>query len=85
MVCFKVCTFGGHNFGFSDQISQQARTVRFVKLQVLEFYGLGGGLRHLSFTGPVIQGGTINIKTTSTSLNENNTVPGVPKKMIHKI
>ena len=59
MPFFQVCSFGAHTFGFSDQISQQARTVRFAKVQVLEFYGSGGGLRHLSFTGPVIKGGTI--------------------------
>ena len=41
-----------HRFGFSDQISQQLRTVRFVKLIIQSFYGEGGGLRHLSFSGP---------------------------------
>ena len=65
-----MCAFGGHTFGFSDKISQQARTVRFVKVQVLEFYGLGGGLRYLSFTGPVIKGGTIETISFSFSLDK---------------
>ena len=42
-----------HEFGFSDQVNQQDRTVRFVKLQVVSFYGKGGGLRYLSFDGPL--------------------------------
>ena len=48
-----------HTFGFSDQVSQQAKTVRFVKLQIGTFYGEGGGLRHLSFTGPRRKQGTL--------------------------
>lgn len=48
---FKVCSFGGYTIGFSDKVSQQARTVRFVKFRTETFYGKGGGLRHLSFKG----------------------------------
>ena len=40
-----------HKFGLSDQVSQQSRTVRFVKFTTETFYGEGGGLRHLSFDG----------------------------------
>ena len=40
-----------HTYGFSDQVSQQSRTVRFVKFRIESFYGEGGGLRHLSFGG----------------------------------
>ena len=40
-------------FGFSDQLSQQEKTVRFVKLKVETYFGDGGGLRYLSFSGPL--------------------------------
>ena len=50
-----------HTFGFSDQISQQLKTVRFVKLRIESFYGEAGGLRHLSFGGTIAPQG-INIK-----------------------
>ena len=45
--------------GFSDTVSQHAKTVRFVKLRIETFYGKGGGLRHLSFQGPPKKQGTM--------------------------
>ena len=49
---FQDCNYGLQTFGFSDNVGQQKRTVRFIKLQIESFYGEGGGLRYLSFAGP---------------------------------
>ena len=60
----KACKFGSHTFGVSEQLSQQARTVRFVKFKVETFYGAAGGLRHMAFHGtPQKQGCMCNGKT----------------------
>ena len=47
----KDCKFDIRSFGISDQVSQHARTVRFIKFRVETFYGRGGGLGYLSFDG----------------------------------
>ena len=54
LILFKIqtCNSFDHEFGFSDQISQQEKAVRFIKLNIETFYGEGGGLRQLSFHGP---------------------------------
>ena len=49
-------------FGFSDQLSQQEKTVRFVKLKVETYFGDGGGLRYLSFSGPLSRKSMIAFK-----------------------
>ena len=38
-------------FGLDGKVSQQASYVRYLKFQVISFYGEGGGLQHLSFHG----------------------------------
>ena len=43
--------------GLGDHVSQQERTVRFIKLRIDSYYGEGGGLRHLSFNGPLREQG----------------------------
>lgn len=55
----KTCTYGKHDFAFSDRVSQQDRTVQFVKLQMVSFYGDSGGLRFLSFDGTLKEQGRI--------------------------
>ena len=50
-IIFKVCTYGMKTLGFNDEVSQQKRTVRYVKLRIDSFYGKAGGLRHISFGG----------------------------------
>ena len=59
ILTIKVCNFGLHKLGFGDHVSQQKRTVRFIKIQVESFYGEGGGLRQLSFAGSFAKEGGI--------------------------
>ena len=63
------CNFGQQILGFSDQLSQQERTVRFVRFRVKSFFGDGGGLRQLVFNGELVKKGNgsvfISISITS--------------------
>ena len=47
------CKFSLDTVGLSDHVSQQERTVRYIKFRVVSYYGEGGGLGHLSFNGPL--------------------------------
>ena len=57
MLNIQDCDYGLQTFGFSDNVPQQKRTVRFIKMRIESYYGEGGGLRYFSVAGPFAKPG----------------------------